>query len=354
MPIEMDGGRRAGEWGRSGSEHGLSVGKGDAGLNYGLRIALINNMPDSALEDTENQFFELIEHAAGHQRVHIQLFSLPDIPRGERGVERLACFYRDIDDLWNSQFDGIIVTGTEPRQPNLRDEPYWPGFVELMEWAERHTHSAVMSCLAAHGSVLQGDGIERHPLPHKQSGVFTYRTSDHALTRGIGESLCFPHSRWNEVRCPDLVAAGYQVLTQSPDFGVDSFVKRRKRSLFVHFQGHPEYGPLTLMKEYRRDIKRFVRKEREAYPTMPSGYFDDCSTRLMQEFERDVLAAPGEEQMAFFPEAVAIERLEHRWRSSAISIYANWLRFLELQKQEDATIVPFTSRYPENPREQIA
>ena len=33
------------------------------------------------------------------------------------------------------------------------------------------------------------------------------------------------------------------VLTQSAEGGVDSFVKKKKQSLFVHFQGHPEYAP---------------------------------------------------------------------------------------------------------------
>ena len=36
------------------------------------------------------------------------------------------------------------------------------------------------------------------------------------------------------------------MLTQSADGGVDLFVKKKKRSLFVHFQGHPEYGAQTL------------------------------------------------------------------------------------------------------------
>src|SRR2546429_6417390 len=43
---------------------------------------------------------------------------------------------------------------------------------------------------------------------------------------------------------------------------VDMFVKELN-SLFVFFQGHPEYEATTLLLEYRRDIKRFLRRERE-------------------------------------------------------------------------------------------
>ena len=64
-----------------------------------------------------------------------------------------------------------------------------------------------------------------------------------------------PHSRWNEVRADALTACGYEILTQSAEAGVDLFVKKKKDSLFVHFQGHPEYSVRTLLKEYRRDIK---------------------------------------------------------------------------------------------------
>jgi hypothetical protein len=57
------------------------------------------------------------------------------------------------------------------------------------------------------------------------------------------------------------------------DAGDDTFVKQRK-SLFVFFQDHPEYESNTLLVENRRDITRCFRGETNAYPSMPSGYFD--------------------------------------------------------------------------------
>src|SRR5947208_1953739 len=87
------------------------------------------------------------------------------------------------------------------------------------------------------------------------------------------ERIEMPHSRWNEIPEEALLACGYRVLTRSADAGVDAFVKERK-SLFVFFQGHPEYDATTLLLEYRRDIGRYLRRERETYPAMPQGYFD--------------------------------------------------------------------------------
>lgn len=129
-----------------------------------------------------------------------------------------------------------------------------------------------------------------------------------------------------------MTACGYHLLTQSAEGGVDSFVKKRKRSLFVHFQGHPEYGAHTLLKEYRRDIKRFLRMERETYPSMPKGYFDAASARLVTEFRDVVLSDRREELIEGFPEACVAGKLHRTWQSSATTVYRNWLRYVVSKK----------------------
>jgi homoserine O-succinyltransferase/O-acetyltransferase len=190
------------------------------------------------------------------------------------------------------------MTGTEPRQPNLRNEPYWSALANVLDWAESNTTSTILSCLAAHAGVLHSDGIPRCPLNDKQFGVFDFaKTANHPLTDGTGQLVRFPHSRWNEVQADALAACGYLVLTQSAEGGVDSFVKKKKQSLFLHFQGHPEYAAQTLLKEYRRDIKRFLRRERETYPSMPRDYFDGTGANLLSDFRDSVLSDRREELM---------------------------------------------------------
>jgi homoserine O-succinyltransferase len=294
-----------------------------------LRIALINNMPDSALEDTEVQFFELLESAAGELPVSLKLYSLPELPRNEAGEQHLRSFYHGIGELLKSRFEGMIMTGTEPRQPDLRDEPYWAALTEVLEWAERNTASTVLSCLAAHAGVLHSDGIPRHRLNDKQFGVFEYqKVGRHGLMENSGDAMRIPHSRWNEVRADALTARGYEVLTQSAEAGVDLFVKQKKDSLFVHFQGHPEYSVRTLLKEYRRDIKRFLKRERETYPTMPEGYFGAEAVRALADFRKMVEADPREDLLAKFPQAAVTRALQGTWQASAATVYRNWLQYL--------------------------
>src|SRR5947208_16251890 len=50
----------------------------------GLQIAVINNMPDAALEDTELQFFNLLDTADSVLPVHLRLYDFPKIPRSAR------------------------------------------------------------------------------------------------------------------------------------------------------------------------------------------------------------------------------------------------------------------------------
>ena len=102
----------------------------------------------------------------------------------------------------------------------------------------------------------------------------------------------------------------------------------------MHFQGHPEYGAQTLLKEYRRDIRRFLRLERETYPSMPKGYFDAVSSRLVTEFRDVVLSDRREELMEGFPDASLARTLEKTWHSSATAIYRNWLRYLVAKKSD--------------------
>src|SRR5207253_3987293 len=138
--------------------------------------------------------FELLNSEPDDSPMLVKLYSHPVNPRGERVQQHLCDFYFNFHDLWNSRFDAVIVTGTEPCSSNLRDEPYWPVLAELLDWAERNTVSAVLSCLAAHASVLHSDGINRHRLSDKQFGVFaSSRVADHALTSHTGDLLRFPH-----------------------------------------------------------------------------------------------------------------------------------------------------------------
>jgi homoserine O-succinyltransferase/O-acetyltransferase len=339
MPLIIDGGRVPSRWAERVSPSVIAID--NRVRRDGLSVALINNMPDPALEDTELQFFELLDIASGNLPIYVKLYSLTSVPRTDRGERHLNSFYFPFDDFWQNRFDGLIITGTEPRFPNLREEPYWRLLAEVFDWAQRNTSSTILSCLAAHASVLHCDGIERHPLPDKKFGVFEATTSDHILMSHAAGTVCFPHSRWNEVKEDELLAGGYSVLSKSVNAGVDAFATKKKKRLFIHFQGHPEYGAQTLLKEYRRDIKRYLRHERDTYPTMPHGYFDGVTTEVLKGYRQRAMGERREEMIELFPESVT-KSVQHSWRGFAAGVYKNWLQYLVEKRIEKESFAVMT------------
>ena len=298
-----------------------------------LDIGVINNMPDGALQSTERQFLSLLDSAATGLSVRLTFYALPDVPRSDSGRRHVSSFYKSIENLWDRRLDGVIVTGAEPRTSNLSDEPYWTSLTRVLDWAEHNTHSAVWSCLAAHAAVLHLDRINRHRLDQQRCGLFECcRVSDHQLMAGIASPVVMPHSRWNEAPEKELTECGYQVLTRSEAAGVDAFVKQRK-SLFIFFQGHPEYEANTLLVEYRRDIGRYLRRERDAYPATPQGYFDAETADAMAAFRERAIRDPHQALLADFPTVLAERRLTNRWHPVAERLYGNWLEYLYSLKQ---------------------
>ena len=355
MPLIIEGGRIPTRWAeKAGARPVVSIDRSPKRAKS-IKIALVNNMPDPALEDTELQFFELLDAASDHTLVFVKLYSLSGIPRTGRGQPHLNDFYSGVEDLWNDRFDAAIVTGTEPHHKDLREEPYWAGLWELFDWAERNTVSTILSCLAAHAGVLYSDGVPRHPLKDKCFGVFeSSSTGKHPLTAHIEDFVRFPHSRWNEVRAADLASAGYDVLLQSEEAGVDLFAKCKKKSLFVHFQGHPEYGALTLLKEYRRDVKRFLRHERETYPTMPHEYFSAPGVDLLSRFQEQAVRDRREEVMQSFPEEMVVGTLHNTWHSSAIAVYRSWLQYVLAKQAETVQFAVMAEATSQSPRRRSA
>jgi len=294
-----------------------------------LVIGLVNNMPDAALQTTERQFRELL-FASSHNSVRLRFFSLPELPRTEAGRAHIGQHYEDISELWTSHLDGLIVTGTEPRAPALADEPYWSTLTKLVDWADDHAISTVWSCLAAHAAVLHLDGINRLALREKLSGVFDCKkAADHTIVVGTPYRWRVPHSRYNELSEEALVSSGYSILSLLPGAGADMFVKQRK-TLFVFVQGHLEYDSGALLREYRRDIRRFLAGERDNYPEMPSGYFDEDAAAALAAFRREALRNRSVNLLLRFP-AITEEKLAYPWLSPAVRIYANWLAYLAEQ-----------------------
>jgi homoserine O-succinyltransferase len=295
-----------------------------------LRIGLVNNMPDAAWSATERQFAGLLDDAAEDFDIRLSLWTLETLDRERETRRAMAGRYRAVRELRGAECDALIVTGAEPRAPDLRQEPYWRELTALFDWAEARTLSTVLSCLAAHASVLHRDGIVRRRLAAKCSGVFTTElVARHEIVEGFGPANSTPHSRWNGLDEDELVAKGYLTLTRSDRAGVDMFV-REGLSLQVFLQGHPEYDADTLAREYRRDLLRFLRGAASAPPQIPNDYFPPPLAELLAAFAER--AAPmADDPGANFPHQ-ALAMTSASWRATSVRLFRNWLAAVARRK----------------------
>ena len=299
-----------------------------------ITVGLINNMPDAAIESTERQFVDLIRAASSKVIVRLLLFSIAEVPRAETTRQELAERYRDIAELWDAHLDGLIVTGTEPRMKNLKDEPYWATLAQVVDWARDNTASTIWSCLAAHAAVLHVDGVERSPFVEKLSGVFECEpATSHPMTADAVAGLRVPHSRWNDLSEQALKAAGYRILTRSAAAGVDMF-SRQDKSFHLFLQGHPEYEAASLLREYRRDVGRYLRQERDTYPALPQNYFEGEAVSLAAVFRERALADRRQHLITTFPFGALELGLQSPWRACAVGIYEKWLEYLSGRKAD--------------------
>jgi homoserine O-succinyltransferase len=290
-------------------------------------------MPESAVDTTERQFLKLMTAKAGAPKIRLHRFMLPEPMLAASLRPAVAARYASTDRLDEFSLDALIVTGNEPRTPTLPEEPYWNSLTKLIDWAQDNTISALWSCLAAHAAVLHLNGVERRPLDEKRSGVFEFEmTSKDPIIGGATSPILVPHSRLNELHERELVAHGYDVLTHSAEAGVDAFI-RRDKSLFLFFQGHPEYEAHTLLHEYRRDLGRFLRRENDSPPAVPRDYFDAPTQARLEALTAQAQAERRPDLLQGLLRA-PLDCAPQKWGTWSTTIIGNWLAYITQEKAQ--------------------
>jgi homoserine O-succinyltransferase len=296
-----------------------------------VHVGLVNNMPDAALRAAELQFARLLKAAAGSLDVRLRLFSLRSIERGEQARSRMAGFYDDAGLLQASNIDALIITDAQPGAADLRAEPYWAELAHLIDWAEIGTISTLFSGHAADAAVLHLDGIARTPLAAKLSGVYdSIRVEDDPLFFNTAPVLPVPHSRRYDIAQADLAAKGYRVLSRLSNGQVDIFTREPPgHGRFVFFQGHPEYDPGTLGREYLCDMSRFLHGETAERPVLPQQYFDRATEDRLAEIAGE---SDSETNLARYQDIVVRALPRQVWRADTVQLFANWLTLLAAAK----------------------
>jgi homoserine O-succinyltransferase len=291
-----------------------------------LHIGLLNMMPDKALEATERQFFRLVGESNQIAQFYMYPFTIPELPRGEQGRRHVEQYYSSFADLKDQGLDALIITGANVTEPELSREPFWEPLIEIVDWAYENVTSILCSCLATHAILEFRYGQKRRRLPAKRWGVYTHRITDrtHPLARGVNTRFDVPHSRFNEVDRGQFEAAGLRVLAESREAGVH-LAASADGFRIVFFQGHPEYDIISLLKEYKREVGRFIRRERDEYPPFPENYLGLRHRAILEEYQDRVLAAMEKGTPPPFPEHLIVPGLDNTWHDTAEAILNNWI-----------------------------
>ena len=134
-----------------------------------------------------------------------------------------------------------------------------------------------------------------------------------------------PHSRYNEISRAQLEAAGLSILAEGEQGGVHMAVSPDQFRI-VFFQGHPEYDHNSLLKEYKREVGRFIAGEREDYPPHVEHYFAPEAAAIVDEYEQIVRACLHRgTTIPPFPERQIEPYLDNTWLDTGKSIVNNWL-----------------------------
>lgn len=290
-------------------------------------LAIVNNMPDGALAHTRRQFVSLLEAAVAPRVVEVHEYSMPGIPRSRDASEYLATTAEPLATLFASRVDAVVVTGAEPLADRLVDEPYWDDLVRVLEWSLEESPSLVLSCLAAHAALLALDGIDRRRLPTKLAGVFAQSVDiSRPLLAGLPDEVPLPHSRLNDVPAERVTSAGYDVLVSSPQTGWTVANRAIGSCDVLLLQGHPEYDGSSLLREYRRDVARYLAGSRVEPPVLPTACVAPEDGRRLDTFHRSLL----EGRLGPDPDAgLGFEELATRapqpWRRFAVDVLAGFV-----------------------------
>ena len=292
-----------------------------------LHIGFLNMMPDAALQATERQFIRLVGGCNRIAQFFVYPFSLPELNRSDETNDYIARFYSDFNELRDQGLDALVITGANVANPALDQEAFWDPLIDVVEWAEENVASILCSCLATHALLKHFHGIDRRPLPQKRWGVYSHRTSapGHPLLREINTRFDAPHSRYNDISREQLEQHGLRVLAESEVGGVHMAVSPDQFRV-IYFQGHPEYDYNSLLKEYLREVRRFLDGELDEPPPYPENYLPAEA----QAIADTLIDAAVQDKTTGREIGEALEQrvnalLDNTWGDTAKALINNWL-----------------------------
>lgn len=237
-----------------------------------IKILILNLMPQKIV--TETQLLRLLANTP--LQLEVEFLYMASHESKNTHSDHLEQFYKTFDQVKDSYFDGLIVTGAPVENLPFEAVDYWSELVSVLEWSKNHVFSTLHICWGAQAGLYARYGVQKHNMNRKLSGVYRQDVVNNTnpLMRGFDDDFKSPHSRYTEVKAADISHLNnLEILSCGQEVGLSILASKNLREVYSF--GHLEYDRDTLAKEYQRDCLA------EKNPHIPENYFknDDPSTR---------------------------------------------------------------------------
>ena len=212
-----------------------------------LQVVILNIMP--VKQDAELQILRALSNTP--LQVDVTFMNVKSHVSLNTSANHLNKFYTTLDDIKDSKFDGMIITGAPVEGISFEEVDYWEEMCEIMDWAATHVTSTLHICWGAQAGFYHYYGINKRPLDKKVFGIYEHKVSNRKvpLVRGFDDVFLAPHSRHTETSAKEIHACeSLTVLAESEVAGVLIAIAEDGKKIFVN--GHPEYDRYTLNNEY--------------------------------------------------------------------------------------------------------
>src|SRR5690554_112471 len=217
-----------------------------------LKLLILNLMPLKT--KTETSLLRRLSNTP--LQIEVDFLRTATYQSKNASKEYLNEFYKTFDEVKNSTYDGLIITGAPVELMEFEEVDYWGELVEIMNWATKNVFASLFLCWGSQAALYHYYKIPKYLNDKKIFGIFDHTVSEEnsPLLRGFDEKFKAPHSRHTYVKKEDILKnKNLKILSESEKAGLYIVATKDDRQVYVF--GHPEYEKTTLKDEYLRDVE---------------------------------------------------------------------------------------------------
>ena len=122
-----------------------------------IRIGILNLMP--LKEETELQLLRSLANTP--LQVDVTFLTVSSHESKNTSMSHLNHFYQTMDEIWDENLDGLIITGAPVETMEYEEVDYWKEVCDIMEWSKTHMEKGAETLSASAGlcRCLHGEHI---------------------------------------------------------------------------------------------------------------------------------------------------------------------------------------------------